>query len=204
MCRFVARTTWCWVLLVSFILQLHRTGASFSMHQSHRHLPSFSNQSLDGSYIRDADIVKRFNDNDDDDLRIATVVVLTSTVPIWSAARALESFYTSILSHAMGPWANLRLLPRLDVDFGCLLLTMRVITGDRSPRRGIPWIFVRNFARNMLTMTRLGFTGTYSILYLSVIGPDLGVVVELRVRWEEIQCHIPSFTPGPYGHGRLP
>ena len=40
-------------------------------------------------------------------------------------------------------------------------------------------------------MTHLGFTGTYDMLYGSVMGmaiPELGVEVHLRVRWEDLQC----------------
>ena len=44
----------------------------------------------------------------------------------------------------------------LVITMGCLQLTLTVVLDSGVPR-GIPWAFVRNFARKMRAMTGLGF-----------------------------------------------
>ena len=146
---------------------------------------SLSSSDDDGSRnMFAAEIKSRDDDEDDDDLRIRHMQITTTAVPIWRAASALEMFYESILAHAIGPWANLPLQSHLAVKMGCLQLTMTVSYGFGMPR-SIPWSFVRNYSRNMLMLTRLGFVGTYVMWYSSVFGgfnPQLDVHVELRIR----------------------
>ena len=123
-------------------------------------------------------------DDEDDDLRIRGMEILTIAVPIWRAAGSLEFFYSTVFHNALGPWASLPLQSRLVVQMGCLQLTMTASFGFGVPR-GIPWSFVRNFSRNMVMLTRLGFIGTYVQWYSSVFGgfnPQLGVQVQLEIR----------------------
>ena len=137
---------------------------------------------------------KRTDIDEDDDLVIKTIEILTSTVPVWEAARSFERFYTTILYNVLAHWANTPLQSRIVVEMGCLQLTMTVAFDHEMPR-GIPWTFVTNFARNMLAVTRCGFVGTYNMQYASMFGPfrpEFGVEVRLRVRWEDIGCHIPK------------
>lgn len=132
----------------------------------------------------------RFSRRDDvldDDLVARHIQIVTSTVPIADAVNALQVFYNSILYNALAPWGNMEPQVALRMTMGCLELTMEVVSDRTRTRRGIPWAFVRNFARNMLTMTTMGFTGTYDMYYSTNLGyyfnPDLGVEVHLRVLW---------------------
>lgn len=131
--------------------------------------------------------LSRRDDNIDDDLVVRRIQIVASTVPIVDAANALLVFYNSILYGALAPWTNLEPQVVLRMTMGCLELTMQVVFESSTTRRGIPWAFVRNFARNMLAMTTRGFTGTY-IMYYSTDGgfsfnADLGIEVRLRILW---------------------
>ena len=138
-------------------------------------------------------IHKRMENDVDDDLRIGNIQILTATVPVWSAAQVLETFYSSIFENALGPWANIPLPTHLILNYGCLELTMTLTHTDGDIPRGIPWAFVRNWSWNMLCVTRLGFVGTYRMRYASVFGilnPSLGIEVCLSINWERLGCHI--------------
>lgn len=121
-----------------------------------------------------------------DELTIGSIRILSSSVPIQTAVQSLELFYNQILYNARVHWIGIEPQFTLQLNVGCLQLTMS-IAFNHGVVRGIPWSFVRNFARNMLVMTRSGFTGTYNMLYLSRNGafnPVFGVDVSFRVLWE--------------------
>lgn len=135
----------------------------------------------------DYSISKR-DDNEEDFLRVRQINIFTSTFPIISATRFLDFFYNSILYNALTTWAEIPPPPTLTFCLGYLRLTMTVVCNP-GPPRGIPWAFVRNFARNMIVMTRVGFAGTYMMHYWpanGVVGglyvPEFCVEVKLEVR----------------------
>lgn len=127
----------------------------------------------------------RRDDESDDDLVARHIEIMTTMVPIADAANALQNFYNSVLYEALHAWANLEPQLALRMTMGCLELTIVVVLDRSRVPRGIPWAFVRNFAWNMLTMTRMGFLGTYDIYYSTVAGyhlsADFGIDVRLRV-----------------------
>lgn len=162
------------------------------LHSSQYPLPQKQKDNLIAIRRSPRRLTKR-TDNDDDDLRIRYVQILTSTVPILSAARELDRLYNNILYNALVLWASIPLSQRLTFRMGCLELTMHVGFSRGTPR-SIPWAFVRNFCRNMLAATRTGFVGTYRMSFASIFGewnPELRIEVELRIRWEELPYHIP-------------
>ena len=127
------------------------------------------------------------DDEAEDDLSVRHIEILTSTVPIATAASALEFFYNSILYNALAPWSDIEPQLALSVTLGSLQLSISVTFNYGNVPRGIPWAFVRNFARNMIRMTRRGFTGTYNMLFTTVGRdgiPPFGVEVRLRVVWD--------------------
>lgn len=142
--------------------------------------------------LRPIDAINRRDDDLSDALRIRRIIIVTGSipfVPIRTAAHSLERFYRAILFHALAPWCSLPPQPALAIGMGPLQLTMNVVYSNGIPQ-GIPWAFVRNFARNMLVMTALGFTGTYQMYYdtddeslLNPILPTFGVDVRLRILW---------------------
>lgn len=128
------------------------------------------------------------NDDEDDDLRIRNINILTTTVPLIAAMHDLDMFYNSILYNALAPWINMPPQTALSITCGCLQLKISVVV-NYGPPRGIPWAFVRNFARNMLVMTHGGFAGTYDMYYSSIRGafrPEFSVQVSLRVCWKNV------------------
>jgi len=132
--------------------------------------------------------ISKRDDDEDDDLRIRHIEILTAWVPTLEAARSLESFYLNVLYSALSQWANLPPQSHLTIKMGWLELTMDVAFNHGLPR-GIPWAFVRNFSRNMLAVTRMEFTGTYDMRYSSVFGvfnPEVGIEVRLRIRWDRL------------------
>lgn len=127
------------------------------------------------------------NDEHNDGLRVRRIDIVSGSVPIAAAAHALEMFYNAILYNALAPWCSVPPQQALVMTLGPLQLTMNVVFDSGVPR-GIPWAFVRNFARNMLAMTARGFTGTFDMYYETDDGlsfnahlPSLGVEVHLRV-----------------------
>lgn len=128
------------------------------------------------------------NDDEEDDLRIRHISILTTTVPLFAAVHDLDTFYNAILYNALASWINMPPQLALSISFGCLQLKMSVAV-NYGPPRGIPWAFVRNFARNMLVMTRGGFAGTYDMYYSSIHGafrPEFSVEVSLRICWKSV------------------
>lgn len=156
--------------------------------------------SSQGSYkghhvsLRPADAMSKRDDEQSDDLRIRRIDILSSSIPIAVAAHSLELFYHAILYNALAPWSVWPPQQALVMTMGHLQLTMNVVY-DGGVRQGIPWAFVRNFARNMIAMTALGFTGTYDMYYSrhpvfpftnfrfssNPDDPDLGVRVHLSI-----------------------
>ena len=142
--------------------------------------------------LRSTDAITRRDDDLIDALRIRRIIIVTGSIPIVPvavAALSLERFYDTILSHTLAPWRSLPPQQALAINMGPLQLTMNVVYSNGIPQ-GIPWAFVRNFARNMLAMTALGFTGTYNMYYDTDDGsspdrllPNFGVDVRLRVLW---------------------
>lgn len=131
-------------------------------------------------------IIKR-DDEQGDPLRIRKIVIVSGSVPIAASAHSFEFFYNSILFQALAPWCFLPPQGALVMTMGPLQLTMTIVYNGGVPQ-GIPWAFVRNFARNMLAMTARGFTGTYDMYYSTDFGyspllPGLGVDVQLRILW---------------------
>lgn len=149
-------------------------------------LASYKSQHIS---LRSTDAISRRNDDQSDPLRIGRIVILTGSVPIAAAAHSLEKFYLAILSNALASWCSLPPQPVLQITMGPLQLTMNVVGNNGIPQ-GIPWVFVRNFARNMLAMTALGFTGTFDMYYdtddslpFNAHFLNFGVDVGLRVLW---------------------
>ena len=153
--------------------------------------------SSQGSYkshhvpLRSAGSMIKRDDEQSDDLRIRTIHIVTGSIPIVAAAQSLEMFYNAILFNALAPWCSQPPQQALVMTMGPLQLTMVVVFNSGVPR-GIPWAFIRNFARNMLAMTALGFTGTYDMYYGTNYGSSvylhphtshLAVEVRLRVLW---------------------
>lgn len=132
------------------------------------------------------------DDQEEDDFRVQSIDIVTSTLPIIDAAHNFEMFYGAILYNALAPWANSPPQMALVMTLGCLQLSMSIEIYF-GPPRGIPWAFVRNFATNMLTMTRMGFAGTYDMYYVSnhgVATPEYGLRVTLRISWPSIGRHL--------------
>lgn len=139
--------------------------------------------------LRPADAIIKRDDEQSDPLRIRRIDIVGGSVPIAAVAHSLEFFYNAILSHALAPWCFLPPQGALVMTMGPLQLTMNVVYNSGVPQ-GIPWAFVRNFARNMLVMTARGFTGTYDMYYATDFGnplihflPNFGVEVHLRILW---------------------
>ena len=146
--------------------------SSLSLRDDHTDL-QVSHGERRGNYKRD--------DNDDDDLRVRNINILTTVMPVPFAAQYLGYFYNSLLYNALVPWSNVAPQFNLRMTMGPLDLTMRIVFDTNSPPRRIPWAFVRNFARNMLMMTQLGFTGTYVMLYKTSYATDNNICVEVRL-----------------------
>lgn len=148
--------------------------------------------SSQGSYrsqqlsVMSADAMIKRDDEESDDLRITRIDIKTLSIPIPTAAHSLEMFYNAILFNALAPWCTQPPQQALVMSMGPLQLTMNIAFDNGVPQ-GIPWPFVRNFARNMLAMTARGFTGTYDMFYMrgdfqfSPDSPPLGVEVRLRI-----------------------
>lgn len=139
--------------------------------------------------LRSTDAITRRDDDLSDALRIRRIVIVTGGVPIIAAAYSLERFYSAILSNALATWCSLPPQQALSMTMGPLHLTMNTVYSNGIPQ-GIPWAFVSNFARNMLVMTGLGFTGTFNMYYdtddgssISPVLPTFGVDVRLRISW---------------------
>lgn len=141
--------------------------------------------------VRSADAMTKRDDDEDDDLRIRRIEIVAGSIPIATAAHSLEMFYNAILSNALAPWCNQPPQQALVMTMGPLQLTMNVVLNHGVPQ-GIPWAFVRNFARNMLAMTSMGFAGSYNMYYSRLADHglhfdpnvvDLGVEVRLSIMW---------------------
>ena len=139
--------------------------------------------------IRSTDAIARRDDEQGDSLRIRRIVIVTASIPIVAAAHSLERFYNAILFNALAPWCSLPPQRSLQMTMGPLQLSMEVVDNYGIPQ-GIPWAFVRNFARNMLAMTALGFTGTFNMYYdtdgsfpFNARFLNFGVDVRLRILW---------------------
>ena len=108
-------------------------------------------------------------------------------MPLVNAAEALLSFYNNILLQTLNPWANEEPQLALTISMGHLELTMAVVPDSSRNFQGIPWSFVRTFARDMVIMTCAGFTGTFVMQFSTDRGynaiPDLTVEVRLRILW---------------------
>ena len=162
---------------------------SFAILSPHRTSQgSYTGRNLSG---RSADVMTKRNDEEDDDLRIRRIEIVTASIPVITAAHSLERFYNAILFNALAPWCNRPPQQALVMTLGPLQLTMNVVLNDGVPQ-GIPWAFVRNFARNMLAMTSLGFTGSYDMYYSRLADHglpsdsnevNLGVEVRLSILW---------------------
>ena len=183
----------------AFVLPRGDTHLSLDQSQGLAILPP--HRSSQGSFkshhesLRSTDAMAKRDDEQSDDLRVRSIEILTGSVPIAVAASSLELFYNAILFNALAPWCTRPPQQHLVMTMGPLQLTMTVVV-DSGVAQGIPWAFVRNFARNMLGVTALGFTGTYNMCYSrhseSTTGfgipftpatPDLAVEVRLRILW---------------------
>lgn len=137
------------------------------------------------------------DDEEEDYLRVRSINILSTTVPIVAATHHLDMFYNSILYNALTLWTSLPPQLTLTMSLGCLQVRMSVVWKHGTPR-GIPWAFVRNFARNMLGMTHKGFAGTYDMYYSSIpdgLRPEISVQVSLRVAWTSIGWRPGTQTP---------
>ena len=151
-----------------------------------QHPWSQGSQTSDYVSSRQTGVMVKRDDEQDDDLWVRTIQIISSTIPYRAAAPFLEQFYLSILYNALESWTSQPPQQKLFVTIGRLQLTMQVAL-DTGVRQGIPWAFVRNFARNMLMMTRLGFVGTYDMFFMRHYNPHspiLIVEVRLRISWD--------------------
>lgn len=74
-------------------------------------------------------------------------------IPVIPAAIVLEDFYQTLLEYALS--TNRRETNALSISSGVLQLAIS------CRQSAIPWVFVQNYARRMIDMTRLGYTGRY-------------------------------------------
>lgn len=149
--------------------------------------------SSQGSYrsqrvpLKSTDAMVKRDDEQIDDLWIRAIDILTSSIPIVAAAHSLEMLYNAILFNALNPWCTQPPQQVLVMTMGRLQLVMQAVVDNGVPQ-GIPWAFVRNFARNMLGMTAMGFVGTYDMMYMRGHDPsnppNLRVHVHLRFLWD--------------------
>ncbi len=170
--------------------------ASYEMAQRHEYgrspkrSPSVRPQSQDHVHPQPMIVASssKRDDEEEDYLRVRSINILSTTVPIVAATHHLDMLYNSILYNALTLWTSLPPQLTLTMSLGCLQIRMSVVWNHGTPR-GIPWAFVRNFARNMLGMTHRGFAGTYDMYYSSVpdgLRPEISVQVGLRVAWTSI------------------
>ena len=141
--------------------------------------------------VKPADGIVKRDYEQDDDLWIRGIILQTCHVPITVAAYSLDRFYNAVLSNTLGVWGSMEPQQSLRMTMGPLSLSMHVVLDNRVTQ-GIPWAFVRNFARNMLAVTAMGFTGTYDMYFsrFDTFGssftsplPNLGVHVVFRTSW---------------------
>lgn len=91
-------------------------------------------------------------------LKLTYAYPLKLIIPIENAAQSLVHFYNAISVKASGAQGNAPLTKIVDFVCGNLMLSMM----SNEP---IPWGFVDRFVDKMIRATRLGFTGTYEIMY---------------------------------------
>ena len=129
-------------------------------------------------------MIKR--DDEQDDLSLRRVTILTSGVPIAAAAHSLDAFYSAILYHAFNIRCAQPPQPLLIMTMEPLYLTMKVMFDARVPQ-GIPWPFFTKFAHKMLATTSMGFTGTHNMFYVREnVGtssnlPGLAVEIQFQI-----------------------
>ena len=83
------------------------------------------------------------------------------TIPVFQAAAALSVFYDGIVRECASNWADIPPLPNLCITNHFFVLTLNGVG------RTIPWSLVAEIAANMLSVTRMGFTGTYDLRYFN-------------------------------------
>ena len=107
-------------------------------------------------------------------MKMFKYTALGSILPIVSAARALEEFYSSIVERAAGPW---QLVPQTEFfsiqegNFSLMFASM----GDT-----IPWDFVKDLAEKLLLSARLGMANMFDVLYMDDTG-QIAVNIALRL-----------------------
>ena len=182
------------LLLLNFLAHIEKSASadkSRGLAILPQHPPSQGSYKSQHVSFRPADVMTKREDEQSDDLWIRRISIMTSSVPIAESARFLDMFYNSILYNALSPWCCQPPQQVLMITLGRLQLTMTVVS-DNGVQQGIPWSFVRNFARNMLAMTAAGFTGTYDMYYMrgdasipvNPFLPNFGVEVRLRFLWD--------------------
>lgn len=79
-----------------------------------------------------------------------------------------------MIIQARGKWAKLSPQHSLTLLYGGIRIVMH------CPQKPIPWLFVGNFAEQLLQITHGGWTGVYQIV-LSQAETDTSIMVQLSV-----------------------
>ena len=109
-------------------------------------------------------------------LQIQHVEIHSFTVPVCRAALALSAFYYRILHESVSSWSALPPHETLRITNGFFALCLMSLNGP------VPWTLLAEIAENMLSMTGMGFTGTYDIWYGDPMFNGIGrVLVQFRV-----------------------
>ena len=90
------------------------------------------------------------------------------------AAWALTNLYASLLVQAHGKLAQFPPQHSITLTFGGIRILMH------CPQKPIPWLFVGNFAENLLRITDAGWTGVYQVMF-SQAGTDVSIGVRLSI-----------------------
>ncbi|MCJ1452092.1 hypothetical protein MMC28_002433 [Mycoblastus sanguinarius] len=108
---------------------------------------------------------------------------LGAIVPIQIAAPLLEQFYQSIATQVNEQWSSHPAMTNIWIKWGALDLVFR------SPGEPIPWSLVARVAQKMLTATRLGWVGTYELLYLNdQASQSVGVILQMGTQQTGVEA----------------
>ncbi len=101
-------------------------------------------------------------------------LTLTSLPPPEPAAWALTHLYASLTALARGKWGQLPPQHSISLSYGGISILMH------CAQRPIPWLFVGNFAEQLVGITESGWTGVYQVM-LSQAEMDVSIGVVLSV-----------------------
>jgi hypothetical protein len=110
-----------------------------------------------------------------DNFQIHHMKIHQMVIPIRFAANYLCQFYSRVLRDCLTHWVHAQPVPVFSITLGPFEMTFRSTLGP------VPWSLVSEVAFNMLSVTALGFTGTYDMWYTDIQGVSV-VVVAFRIR----------------------